>query len=222
MTITDGRRRSVVLLSGGMDSATLLFHLQGCGHEVFPLAVNYGQRHVRELRAARAVAQAAGAVLREVDLSNLQRVMGGSSQTEHGIAVPHGHYADDSMRATVVPNRNMVLLAIAGAYAVSLKAGQVGYAAHAGDHAVYPDCRPEFADAMEEALLICDYDPIYLRRPFIAMSKADIVRHGLELGVPFELTYSCYEGGEGHCRKCGTCVERTEAFQIAGLVDPAP
>lgn len=124
------------------------------------------------------------------------------------------------MKLTVVPNRNMILLALAGAWAVSTKSEAIAYAAHAGDHAIYPDCRPEFAEAMQGALLLCDWHPVRIARPFLAMSKADLVKLGAELGVPFALTWSCYKGGDKHCGKCGTCVERREAFELAGVPDP--
>jgi 7-cyano-7-deazaguanine synthase len=125
------------------------------------------------------------------------------------------------MRVTVVPNRNMILLAVAIGHAIASGADAVAYGAHAGDHAVYPDCRPAFAEAMAEAAGLCHYDPgVTLLRPFIDRTKADIVRLGAALGVPFALTWSCYEGGVRHCGRCGTCVERREAFTLAGVPDP--
>jgi 7-cyano-7-deazaguanine synthase len=149
--------------------------------------------------------------------------MGGSSQTDKSVPVPEGHYEEESMKQTVVPNRNMILLALAGAWAISTKSDAIAYAAHSGDHAIYPDCRPEFTEAMSDALRLCDWHEVKLMRPFLyptPMSKADIVKLGTSLGVPFELTWSCYKGGEKHCGKCGTCVERVEAFQLAGVEDP--
>ena len=124
------------------------------------------------------------------------------------------------MKSTVVPNRNMIMLSLAAARAIAVGADGVAYAAHSGDHAIYPDCRPEFADAVAAALRICHYTPIELERPFVDMTKADIVRLGAELGVDFSKTWSCYKGGEKHCGKCGTCVERREAFRLAGVPDP--
>jgi 7-cyano-7-deazaguanine synthase len=137
-----------------------------------------------------------------------------------GVAVPHGHYAAESMKATVVPNRNMILLAVAIGRAVAVGAEAVAYAAHAGDHTIYPDCRPEFVDALAQAALLCDWRPIQILRPFVSWTKGAIVREGVRLGVPFELTWSCYEGEERPCGKCGTCVERAEAFAQEGIVDP--
>ncbi|MCB1120019.1 MAG: 7-cyano-7-deazaguanine synthase, partial [Verrucomicrobiae bacterium] len=134
--------------------------------------------------------------------------------------VPHGHYEEENMKSTVVPNRNMILLSVATGWAVSLKADCVSYAAHAGDHAIYPDCREEFADALDKTMRLADWQEIYLNRPFVSWTKADIVRRGAELNVPFEKTWSCYEGGDQHCGRCGTCIERREAFHLAGVADP--
>lgn len=209
----------VCLLSGGMDSTVLLYLLRE-RYEVLALSVSYGQRHKRELLAAQAVVQAAGVQHRVVDLSALSVVLAGSSQTSADIAVPHGHYADSNMSVTVVPNRNMILLAVAAAQAISSQTASVAYAAHAGDHEIYPDCRPEFAIAMGHCLAQCHYTPVNLWRPFICMTKADIVKVGARVGAPFHLTYSCYEGGEQHCGLCGTCYERRTAFLEAGVADP--
>ena len=124
------------------------------------------------------------------------------------------------MKSTVVPNRNMILLSVATGYALSIDAGQVAYAAHSGDHAIYPDCRNEFADAMAEAIRLCDWKTVSLARPFVTWSKADIVCRGKDLGVPFENTWSCYKGQAFHCGRCGTCIERREAFYLAKVDDP--
>lgn len=145
---------------------------------------------------------------------------GGAAPFNESIAVPEGHYEDESMKSTVVPNRNMILLSIATAGSIASGLEGVAYAAHAGDHAIYPDCRPAFADAMNEAIKLCDYTSQRLVRPFVSLTKADIVKAGAALGVPFERTWSCYNGGATHCGKCGTCVERIEAFKLAGVSDP--
>ena len=133
---------------------------------------------------------------------------------------PDGHYTDESMKATVVPNRNMLFLAVAASWAIAQGAAAVAYAAHAGDHAIYPDCRPEFVRAMSAALGLADWRQLELATPFINWDKGQIVRRGAELGVPFEKTWSCYRGGTAHCGTCGTCVERREAFSQAGIADP--
>ncbi|NBQ03100.1 MAG: 7-cyano-7-deazaguanine synthase, partial [Opitutae bacterium] len=131
-----------------------------------------------------------------------------------------GHYAEESMKSTVVPNRNMILLALAGGHALSLGFDTIAYAAHAGDHTIYPDCRPEFADAMDTALSLADWNTLSLHRPFVDMTKSDLVSLGAELDAPLHLTWSCYAGNEIHCGKCGTCVERKEAFALAKIPDP--
>lgn len=216
-TIT--RDKVVVLHSGGLDSSVLLYHLRDQGLEVFPLSIWYGQRHARELEFASILA---GHTFpsRHVDLQELAEVLKGSSQTDSEVEVPEGHYAADNMSITVVPNRNMILFAVATAHAISLKARYVAYAAHAGDHAQYADCRPEFFNAIGHAIELCDYNAPQAKAPFIAWTKSDIVKRGAELGVPFEATWSCYKGGLIHCGRCGTCVERAEAFHLAGVPDP--
>jgi 7-cyano-7-deazaguanine synthase len=211
--------KTIVILSGGMDSATLLYAVKSRGDAVKALSVDYGQRHVRELLAASRICEEAGVEHRVADLTALRPFMSGSSQTDD-VPVPEGHYTEESMKATVVPNRNMLLLATAAAWAISSKFNCVAYGAHAGDHAIYPDCRESFIATMREAFLNCDWHPIKLEAPFTGMSKADIAKLGGQLGVPFALTYSCYAGREKHCGRCGTCVERREAFQLSGVPDP--
>jgi 7-cyano-7-deazaguanine synthase len=214
--------RSVVLLSGGLDSTTLLAERRSEGRVVLPIAFNYSQRHLKELEAADDVAKHYGLTLKVVNLQGLYDVVRGASSQTGDDPVPHGHYADESMRVTVVPNRNMTFLAVATAYAIAQGAAEICYAAHAGDHAIYPDCRPQFADAMRLAIALCDYPertPI-LVTPFVRWSKASIVAIGADMKVPYELTYSCYEGRLAHCGLCGTCVERKEAFVLASVPDP--
>jgi 7-cyano-7-deazaguanine synthase len=143
-----------------------------------------------------------------------------STLLRSGGAVPEGHYEDATMRQTVVPFRNAIMLAIATGFAESRGAAGLVVAAHGGDHAIYPDCREDFLRAMEAAMRHGTYARIALLRPFIAMNKAQIAREGAQLGVDFARTWSCYLGGEVHCGKCGTCVERREAFLVAGLPDP--
>ena len=213
-------KRTVLCFSGGMDSSTLLYSLLADGDEVVCLGVDYGQRHAKELQAAAAVAAAAGVRFEVADLRGVTRFMLGSSQTDASVAVPEGHYAAESMKQTVVPNRNMLMLSVAAAWAISLRFDRVAYAAHGGDHAIYPDCRQEFIDALGGAIALADWHGVTLHGPFAALSKSDVAALGLRLGVPFELTWSCYKGGEKACGKCGTCVERLEAFADSGAVDP--
>lgn len=212
--------KSILIYSGGMDSTVLLYYLLARGDDVKCLSVDYGQRHRKELGCAKQVCAKLGVEHRVADLSALRPFLAGSSQTDDSVPVPHGHYAAENMKLTVVPNRNMMMLSVATAWAVSDKAGAVAYGCHAGDHAIYPDCRPEFTDAMERAMLLCDFAPVRLDRPFVHIHKGQICKLGASLGVPFELTWTCYEGGEKPCGKCGSCAERREAFAFAGALDP--
>ncbi|WPJ94069.1 7-cyano-7-deazaguanine synthase QueC [Coraliomargarita algicola] len=212
--------KTVIVYSGGLDSTVLLYHLRDAGHELHALSIDYGQRHRCELDRAAAICAELGIPQPMADLSAIQPLLAGSSLTSPEIEVAEGHYTEESMKSTVVPNRNMIFLAIATGHALSIKAGQIAYAAHSGDHAIYPDCRNEFADAMATAIELADWEQVKLSRPFVDWTKADIVRRGAELGVPFEKTWSCYKGGEVHCGRCGTCIERREAFDLAKVEDP--
>lgn len=216
--------KAVVLLSGGLDSTVLLYSLLE-KYECFPLTINYGQRHSKEISAAKAVCEACSKDLLErwkfVDLGALKNFLP-STLTGAG-EVPEGHYADPVMKQTIVPGRNMILLAISAGYAQGIDAKYVAYAAHAGDHPIYPDCRPEFIDSVRNTISLgtgWKHDGVYLLAPFVNKTKADVVKLGAKLCVPFQLTYSCYKGEKKHCRKCGTCVERAEAFRLAGVLDP--
>jgi 7-cyano-7-deazaguanine synthase len=210
----------VVVLSGGMDSATLLYHMLDLGHEVRAISINYGQRHARELRAAAELSRLVKVEHILADLTGINPLLGNNSLSGRNIAVPEGHYADETMKLTVVPNRNMILLAVATAWAVSLKYDAVAYGAHTGDHTIYPDCRPEFAEALDKAVQLCDWHKVRLMRPFVDLDKSQVAKLGQSLGVPFHLTWTCYNGGEKHCGKCGSCNERREAFSVAGISDP--
>jgi 7-cyano-7-deazaguanine synthase len=214
-------QKTVVIYSGGLDSTVVLYHLRHNGHEVKALSVNYGQRHLaRELAAADAVCSRLGVERRTVDLTALVGFFGGNALTNAGAALPEGEYAAETITFTAVPNRNMVLLSVSLAWAASLGFDAVAFGAHGGEHTNYPDCQPAFADAMDGAARVCDFRPLRVLAPFVNGVKADIVRRGAELGVPFELTWSCYAGGAVHCGKCSTCVDRRSAFAKAGVHDP--
>ena len=212
--------KTIVVYSGGMDSTTLLYHLRDAGHEVKAISVNYGQRHVRELAAAEEICANIGVEHTVADLSAINPLLGDNSLSGRTVEIPEGHYEEESMKLTVVPNRNMIMLSIAIGWAISQKFDAVAYGAHSGDHAIYPDCRPEFADAMDRAAQLCDWREIKLLRPLVDMDKGDIAQRGMELGVPFELTWTCYKGLSKHCGKCGACTERREAFAKHNLKDP--
>jgi 7-cyano-7-deazaguanine synthase len=209
----------VLIHSGGLDSTVLLYALHRAGHVLHALSVDYGQRHRKELDAAVAICAELGVDHRVVDLQAVRPLLAGSALTDDR-PVPEEPYDEATMRQTVVPNRNMILLSLAVAWAVSLKAEAVAYAAHAGDHATYPDCRPTFVEAMREAVRLCDWHAVELLTPFADERKEDIVRLGAELGVPLARTWSCYKGEALHCGRCGTCIERREAFVRAGVPDP--
>lgn len=219
-------RSAVALLSGGMDSTVLAYSLrQALGegeNNLHFLSINYGQRHKKELEFAKRTAANLRAPHTVVDLTAIQQLLTGSSLTSPDIEVPEGHYTAVSMKATVVPNRNMIMLAVAAGYAVSRQLEVVAVAVHAGDHAIYPDCRPGFIEALRSAIEIGTegFGSPRLLAPFVNASKADIAARGALLSVPWEDTWSCYKGGEQHCGKCGTCVERREAFVLAGVSDP--
>jgi 7-cyano-7-deazaguanine synthase len=214
----------VAVVSGGLDSAVLAHHLRDEGWDLRLVSFDYGQRHRVELEHAAAMAAGMGARHDVVDLRSVGALLTGSALTDDAVAVPDGHYTEDSMRSTVVANRNAIFAMVATGVAVADGAGAVGLGVHAGDHAVYPDCRPPFIAAAEQLAKVANEgfvtDAFQLLAPFIAWSKADIVRRGDELGVPFAGTWSCYKGGAVHCGTCGTCVERIEAFALAGVPDP--
>lgn len=209
----------IVLASGGMDSTTLLYHLKDAGHEIKSLTIDYGQRHVKEMECAKIIANELSIEHRCVDLRAITGLFGSNSLTDQSTNVPDGHYEEEQMKQTVVPNRNMILLSVAIAWAISSEFDAVAYAAHSGDHAIYPDCRPEFADAMNSVAGLCDWRKIVLLRPFVEMNKAEIAQRGYELEVPFQHTWTCYKGKEEHCGTCGSCNERKDAFSKIGKED---
>ena len=210
----------IALHSGGLDSSTLLCWLLDQGYFPRSLGVLYGQTNWREVEKANVFCARIGVPRQVVDLKNLGLIMTGCSLTDSSVEMPEGHYSDQSMRATVVPNRNMILLACAAAYAVSLKVSAIAYAPHVEDHGTYPDCRPSFAEAMRGALALSDYEPVELLAPFIYWSKPQIVMFGEGSKIHWEDTWTCYRSGEKHCGVCGACSERHEAFRLAGVVDP--
>lgn len=211
----------VTLFSGGMDSTALLSYYATNADEVVAVSINYGQRHVKEIEAASRITQHYGIHHKVIDLSVLSRELT-SALTNSGIDVPDGHYAEETMRATVVPNRNAIMLMVAAGIAQALEYDLVATAVHAGDHFIYPDCRPEFiASASNTSRLgTAGFGDIEIVAPFVTMTKANIVEIGDSYEAPFALSWSCYKGGDIHCGACGTCFERREAFILAGVTDP--
>ncbi|SFL95847.1 7-cyano-7-deazaguanine synthase QueC [Marinobacter zhejiangensis] len=209
----------VVIYSGGMDSFTLLHKARAEGYDVHALSFNYGQRHVRELDCARAVCEQLGIPHRVIDIRSLSEVMAGSALTGE-VEVPEGHYQEENMKTTVVPNRNMILLSLATGYAVTVEAQAVWFGAHGGDHAIYPDCRPEFMEKMDAVCRVANYHPVAIAAPYIRADKSEILAEGLALGLDYSQTWTCYNGRDKACGRCGSCVERLEAFASNQLPDP--
>lgn len=207
--------KTVLVYSGGMDSTTLLYKLLHDGVRVFALSFDYGQRHKKELRAAAKICKMLKVQHKIINLKPLRSLMAGSSLTSGKIKVPEGHYKSKTMRRTVVPNRNMIFLSIAVAAAVSKKFNRVAIAVHAGDHAIYPDCRPVFIKLMDAVSKIANYRKINVYAPFLNVTKRQIARLGALLKVPFRLTWTCYKGLKKPCGRCGACTERAEALSAS-------
>ena len=209
-----------VLLSGGMDSVAAFYEVLGQHEVVACVSFDYGAKHnSKEIPFAKLHADRNGIHHQIIPLDFIDRLFK-SDLLQSGGAIPDGHYAEASMKQTVVPFRNGIMLAIATGYAESIAAEALVIAAHSGDHAIYPDCREPFMQAMATAMGEGTYAKIQLLRPFIATDKTGIAKRGKELGIDFAETWSCYKGGAIHCGVCGTCVERREAFILADLPDP--
>lgn len=220
----------LISLSGGLDSAVLLGQLVTSGPvrsgyrpaDLTAVAFTYGSKHnALENRASQAVAAHYGVPWRLVDLTAAFAPFK-SDLLLSGGAVPEGHYEAESMRRTVVPCRNLIFLSLLGGLAESAGAAEVYIGAHAGDHHIYPDCRPEFLTAARQAVRLATDGAVTVLAPFTGMTKGDIVRLGLSLGVPLHLTRTCYTDGEVACGRCGSCQERLEAFAQCDAVDPVP
>ena len=209
---------SVIIYSGGLDSTTLLYEER----ERVALAVtfDYGSNHAaREITCARHHCALLGVEHLVIELGFMGRYFN-SSLLSGAAAIPDGSYDDENMKSTVVPFRNGIMLSIACGLAESRSLNRVLIANHGGDHAIYPDCRPEFVRAMDGAMQAGTYEGVQLAAPYTHLTKADLVRRGAALGIDYGHTYSCYRGGERHCGTCGTCTERREAFREAGVPDP--
>ena len=209
----------VVIYSGGMDSFTVLNRALKDGKEVYALSFDYGQRHVKELDCASTVCKSLNVHHKVIDISAINQLLAGSSLTDD-IDIPEGHYESQNVMSTVVPNRNMILLSLAVGYAVSVGAAQVYYGAHAGDHMIYPDCRPEFVQKMNDVCQIANYESVEIFSPYLNVNKTAILTDGLAMGLDYSDTWTCYNGREKACGKCGSCQERLEAFSENGQKDP--
>lgn len=212
------KKDTVIILSGGMDSVTMLHEY----HSRIALAVSfdYGSNHnAREIECAKWHCEQLGVEHLIIPLTFMSEYFE-SSLLSGAEAIPEGDYRSDNMKSTVVPFRNGIMLSIAAGLAESRKLKHVMMANHGGDHDIYPDCRPEFTSAMSQAMRVGTYPGITLLAPYTYLSKSDIAAHGKRLNVDYAHTYSCYKGGEKHCGKCGTCLERKEALRSAGIDDP--
>lgn len=214
--------KTVVVCSGGLDSVTLAHVVADTRNLTRLVSFDYGQRHAKELEFAARAATRLGVPHDVIDMRGIGAVLTGSALTQDDVDVPDGHYAEDTMRITVVPNRNAIMLTVAYGIAAAHGDNAVATAVHGGDHFIYPDCRPEFTRAFEvmQNHALDGYADVSLFTPFVDIPKADIVTIGARHNVPFADTWSCYKGGQHHCGRCGTCVERREAFAIAGVDDP--
>lgn len=208
---------SVIVVSGGMDSITLLYDKK----EEIALAVtfDYGSKHnAREIAWAKVHCGRLGVRHIVIKLDFMQKYFT-SSLLEGGDEIPEGHYADENMKSTVVPFRNGIMLSVAAGIAESNGLKKILIANHGGDHTIYPDCRPEFIEAMDRAIANGTYEDVRIDAPYTNITKADIAKIGKRLGIDYSETWSCYKGGERHCGKCGTCIERKEAMALAGIDD---
>lgn len=211
------QRDALIVVSGGIDSVTLLYDMKD--RIALAVSFDYGSNHnAREIPFAELHCHRLGIRHIRIDLDFMRKYFK-SSLLDGADAIPEGHYAADNMKSTVVPFRNGIMLAIAAGIAESNGLVNVLIANHGGDHAIYPDCRPGFIEAMDEATMSGTYVGVHVLAPYTDMTKTDIVRRGKRLGIDYSETWSCYKGGEYHCGRCGTCIERREAIVEAGIID---
>ena len=224
----DEKDTVVAIISGGLDSTSMLWFLHDKEYSIVEtISFDYGQKHVKELDAAKRIVERFNSEFSQnvkhhiVDLRNVGKLIAKGALTGDD-EVPAEMYDKESQRITIVPNRNGIMLNIAAGRAVTLGSRFVAYAAHASDYSVYPDCRPEFIEAMDKAIYLGNlWTPVNIIAPFQNMTKREVTQHGLKLGAPLELTWSCYKGQDRPCLECGTCLERTEAFLLNETKDPA-
>ena len=205
-----------------MDSFTLLHQALSQNYEVDCLTFDYGQRHIKEIEYARLACHENKLSNLQIKIANVESIFAKSALTSDSIEMPHGSYQAETMQSTIVPNRNMLFISHAIAYAISKNINKVWYGAHAGDHFIYPDCRPEFLSAMNAVAQICHTAPIQVEAPFLNLSKAEIVKIGMGLEINYAKTWTCYEGQDLACGQCGSCNERLESFALNNATDPLP
>lgn len=203
--------RALVVMSGGLDSTTLAYDLQEQGYRVSAVSFNYGQKHSKELEFAAAHAHLNGWQHDTIDLSDMAGRLR-SALLDESTDIPEGHYAADNMKATIVPNRNAIMLSIACGIAVSRTIPWIATAVHGGDHFIYPDCRPEFINELSHAFTLGNEGFMHILAPYSRKDKNYIAQRAVDLAYDYDKTWSCYKGGAKHCGKCGTCVERMEAI----------
>lgn len=211
--------KTVVILSGGMDSVSMLHKLYKDNHQLTAISFNYGQRHSKELLLAKENCDLLGINHKIIDIDVLKELISNSALTGD-IEVPEGHYEQDNMTQTVVPNRNMIMASLAIGYAVNIDYEAIAMGIHSGDHAIYPDCRPEFHSALRTCSLIANYKPIEVLAPYLYSDKTEIIKDGLKNDVDYSKTWTCYKGGKIACGVCGSCQERLEAFKNNNIEDP--
>ena len=211
-------RKVLVVYSGGLDSYTLLNKALKEFDEVSAITFNYGQKHKKEIDYAITNCKKLSIAHEVIDLP-VTRLLSGSALVGDS-EIPEGNYDKDKMKLTVVPNRNMIMISVAASMAIRDQASHLWYAAHAGDHEIYPDCRPEFILKLKEVLEICDYHKITFEAPFQDFSKAEIVAEGLSMNLDYRDAWTCYEGGLKPCLKCSACLERKGAFEVNNAIDP--
>lgn len=209
---------SLLILSGGMDSITLLYDRKE--RVAMALTFHYGSVHNdKEIPMAKWHCEQLGIKHICINLDFMYKYFK-SSLLENAESIPDGHYEEENMKSTVVPFRNGIMLSIAAGLAESNHLPYIMMANHGGDHAIYPDCRTEFVEALSKATALGTYNGVHVLAPYTNLTKVDIARRGVALGIDYRKTWSCYKGGDVHCGTCGTCTERKEAFRLAGIPDP--
>ncbi len=215
------KQKAIIVLSGGMDSGVLLADYSRKVDFAAALFFYYGSKHNdKEMKCAESLAETYNVSLKKIELPFIGELFNSSLLASSDEEIPEGHYAEENMKSTVVPFRNGIMLSIAAGFAESADADLILLGSHAGDHTIYPDCRPEFNAAFAEAVKHGTYNHVKMSAPYSNITKTDIARIGYEIDFPFEQTWTCYKGKEIHCGKCGSCTERKEALSCDGHTDP--